>query len=108
MRECRGRQSPLRCGGGPHRFRNDRKDNEERVPLDADLEPAIFECPAEQTGMHLEDVLVAVGAQLGLELRRALDVGEKECQGASRQPPPRTHPSLILRHRAFAKTQASL
>jgi hypothetical protein len=42
-----------------------------------------------------------------LELGRALDVGEKERQGAGRQPSSHTHPTLILRLRAFAKTPAT-
>src|SRR5438876_552101 len=45
-------------------------------PVDADLDAAVFESVAEDARVRLEDILVAVGAELGLELGRALDVSE--------------------------------
>ena len=106
--ERRRGERALRGRGGPHGLRGDWKHDEERIAFDAHLEPAVLERVAEDASVRFEHVLVAVRAKLGLELGRALDVGEKECEGAGRQPPPRTHPALILLHRAFAKTEASL
>ena len=76
VRECRGRQRPLGRGRGAHRLRGDRKNDKERVTLDADLEPAVLERLAEDARVRFEDVLVTVGAELGLEFGRALDVRE--------------------------------
>ena len=108
VRKARGGQRALGGRGRPDRLRRDGEDDEERVPFDADLEAAVFESVAEDARVRLEDILIAVGAELALELGRALDVGEKECQGAGRQPPPRAHPALILLFLPFAKTRASL
>ena len=76
MRKARGGQRALGGRGRPDGLRRDREDDEERVPLNADLDAAVFESVAEDARVRLEDILVAVGAELGLELGRALDVGE--------------------------------
>ena len=76
VRKGRGGKCALRRGGRPDGLRRDREDHKERIPLDADLDAAVFESVAEDARVRLEDILVAVGAELGLELGRALDVGE--------------------------------
>ncbi len=102
------REAALRRGRRAHGVDGNGKDHEERIALHADLESTIFEGVAEDARVRLEDILIAVGAELGLKLGRALDVREKEREGAGRQPSPLAHPSLILRFRAFAKMEATL
>src|SRR5207245_11358930 len=108
VRERRRGESALRGRGRPDGFRCDWKDDEECVALDAHLEPTFFESVAQDARVRFEYVLVPVRAKLALELGRALDIGEKECEGAGRQPPPLAHPLVILLLRELAKTEASL
>ena len=76
VREGRRAERPLRGCGRSHCLYRDAENDEERIPLDPNFEPAVFERVAEDARMRFEHVLVAVGAELGLELGRALDVGE--------------------------------
>ena len=108
VRKDRRAERTLRGRGRAHRSRHDREDDEERVPIYPNLDPAVLDGLAEDPRVRLEDVLIPVRAKLVLELGRALDVGEEKCEGAGRQPPPLAHPHLILLFLAFAKTEASL
>jgi hypothetical protein len=62
--------------------------DEERVPLRVDLDPAVpFEGVAKCPAVLLEHVRVPLGAELVEQLRRALDVGEEERDGAGGELP---------------------
>jgi hypothetical protein len=64
------------------------EDNEEGVALRVDLRPAMLvEGGPEQPAMLRERLLLAFGAELLQELRRALDVGEEERHRSGREVP---------------------
>jgi hypothetical protein len=73
-------------GGGLERRAGAAEDDEERVALGVDLDPAnLRERRAQEAVVRREHVAVAVAAELLEQTRRALDVREQEGHGPGRQ-----------------------
>ncbi len=69
--------------GGPERSRRRREGDEEGIPLCVNFDAAMsHERLAENAAMLSKRVGISVGAKLVQQLRRALDVGEKEGDGS--------------------------
>ena len=84
-------QTPLGGLGGCQRSSRRREGNEERVPLCIHLHPTLArKCRAHDPAVILQRVGIALGAELGQEPRRALDVGEEKRDGSGRKLP--AHP----------------
>ena len=72
--------------GGRERSRRGREREEEGVTLRIDLDPALPGAGlADDAAVLGERIGVGLGAELVQELRRALDVGEEEGNGAGRE-----------------------
>ena len=81
-----GGHGSLRVGGGHDRVGRAREDDEERVAFGALLEAAMRgEGRPKQLPVTFADVAIRSGAELDLEARRALDVGEQAGDGPGRR-----------------------
>jgi hypothetical protein len=81
-----GRERRLRSDGRTDGGAGAVEDREERVALAVDSSPACrFEGPADQPVVRREELAVAIAAERLQQLRRALDVGEDEGDGAGRK-----------------------
>ena len=91
--------SARRCGGCRERGGRGREGEEEGVALRVDLDPALGGARvADHAAVLGERLRVGLGAELVQELRRALDVGEEEGDGAGRKVV--AHGVIIRRTRA--------
>ena len=91
----RAAEGSLRLARGLERVRGPGEGDEEGVALRVDLDPTVpREGPAQDLPMRSERVCIRV-AELAEQLRRALDVGEEEGDGAGGE---LAHPSMIARY----------
>jgi hypothetical protein len=78
-------QGALRRDGRGHGVSRTLEDDEERVTLCSDFEAArVLEDAAQQPVVVIQNLGIPV-AEVLQEPRRALDVGEQECDGSGRQ-----------------------